>query len=640
MEGKGRKAAIPHISALDGARGLAVAGVLLFHGGHLTGGYLGVDFFFTLSGFLITSLLLAESSRTGAIGLGGFWARRARRLLPALAVLMVGVALYSATLATPSELAQIRSDAFATLGYVANWHEIVSRQSYFALFSAPSPLNHTWSLAIEEQFYVIWPVVFVGLLAWWKRATPKAVLATALTLAAGSSVLMIALYTPTNTNRSYFGTDTRAAAILFGVALAAALAIHGPATKRNTRIALEGVGLAGALGLAIAWTRLDGQSATLYRGGFLLCGLAATAIIAAAIHPQSGPIARALSFRPLCGLGLISYGVYLYHWPIDIVLDSERTHLQGWPLILVQTLITIAIAIASYVIIEQPIRRGALTSRTLQRLAPAVAITLVIVLFAATARTPRTAQALVNSARTALASARLPRIGAAERAFKLAPPGSRRVLVIGDSVALLLAPELAALHTRPPLAVFDAGILGCKYVPFAVGPSGVVQARFHDVYVTHYTTAVPCTQDWEAAVVKRFRPDIVFWIVSNPVDAVRSPDEGWLATCSARYAALARHSLSDEVAVLGSTGARVILTTAVYPRYPFAAEDRATDCGNVIRRQVAAATGSQLVDMLQYVCPHRACRTKQNGVTLRPDGEHYIGQGATIVAKWLLDQVQ
>src|SRR6476469_4184735 len=119
-----RPVAIPHISALDGARGLAVAGVLLFHGGHLIGGYLGVDFFFTLSGFLITSLLLAESNRTGSVGLGGFWTRRARRLLPALAVLMVGVALYAAVLAKPVELAQIRGDAFATLAYVANWRAV------------------------------------------------------------------------------------------------------------------------------------------------------------------------------------------------------------------------------------------------------------------------------------------------------------------------------------------------------------------------------------------------------------------------------------------------------------------------------------------------------------------------------------
>ncbi|HEY5014416.1 MAG TPA: acyltransferase, partial [Acidimicrobiia bacterium] len=254
---------------------MAVAGVLLFHGGHLTGGYLGVDFFFTLSGFLITSLLLAESSRTGSVGLGGFWARRARRLLPALTVLLVGVAVYSIALAKPSELAQIRGDAFGTLGYVANWHQIFAHQSYFALFTAPSPLNHTWSLAIEEQFYVIWPLIFVALLARFARSTPKAVLATSLALAGVSSVVMIVLYNPADTNRVYFGTDTRAAAILFGAALAAFLAIHGPARTRAARIAVECTGLVGAVVLALAWTRLDGQSSTLYRGGFAACGLAA-----------------------------------------------------------------------------------------------------------------------------------------------------------------------------------------------------------------------------------------------------------------------------------------------------------------------------------------------------------------------------
>src|SRR6478736_573720 len=171
-----------HISALDGARGAAVAGVLVFHSGHLLGGYLGVDFFFVLSGFLITSLLLAESTRTGRVGLGGFWARRARRLLPALGVLIAAVVGYCLLFAKPAELTQIRGDAFATLTYVANWRQVFSHQNYFALFNAPSPLQHTWSLAIEEQFYVIWPLVFVALLIRFKRGTPKAVLTVSLAL--------------------------------------------------------------------------------------------------------------------------------------------------------------------------------------------------------------------------------------------------------------------------------------------------------------------------------------------------------------------------------------------------------------------------------------------------------------------------
>ena len=234
MERRGQRS-IPHISALDGARGAAVAGVLLFHGGHLTGGYLGVDFFFTLSGFLITSLLLAEVARHNSVGLGAFWARRARRLLPALVVLMLGVAVYSRVIATPQELPQIRGDALATLAYSANWRSVFAHQSYFALFLSPSPLQHTWSLAIEEQFYLVWPLVFVALFAAFSRATAKAVLVTSLVLAAASVLLTVVLYDARNTNRDYYGTDTRAAAILFGVALAAGLALYGPVKRRGTR---------------------------------------------------------------------------------------------------------------------------------------------------------------------------------------------------------------------------------------------------------------------------------------------------------------------------------------------------------------------------------------------------------------------
>ena len=171
---------------------------------------------------------------------------------------------------------------------------------------------------------------------------------------------MIALYDPANTNRAYFGTDTRAAAILFGAALAAALADSARSTRRSARVALEALGDRGRRRPRDRVDPARRQSSTLYRGGFLLCGLAATAIIAAAVHPERGPIAHALSWRPLCALGLISYGVYLYHWPIDVVLDAQRVHLGGWPLFAVQTVVTLAVAIVSYRFIEQPIRHGAI----------------------------------------------------------------------------------------------------------------------------------------------------------------------------------------------------------------------------------------------------------------------------------------
>ena len=621
MEGEGRRATIPHISALDGARGLAVAGVLLFHGGHLVGGYLGVDFFFTLSGFLITSLLLAESSRTGSIGLGGFWARRARRLLPALAVLMVGIAIYCYAFALKDELYRIRGDAFATLGYVANWRQIFAHHDYFELFGSPSPLDHTWSLAIEEQFYVIWPLVFVGLLAWWKRAVPRAVLATTLVLACVSSVLMIVLYDPANVSRAYFGTDTRATAILFGAALAAWLAIHGPIRNPRRRMALEATAIVSAIGLGVSWSRLGGDSTTLYHGGFLFCGLAATAIIAAAVHPEPGPLSRLLSLRPLCALGLISYGVYLYHWPIDVALDQRQLGFGGWSLFAVQTVVTLAAAIASYRLIEQPIRRGALSSVQWRVLTPTIATGLVVMLAVATWGAPPVTSFY-----------RHPVAGAAN-AYAHAPADARRVMIVGDSVAYFLGPGFEAIR-KPRIAVLNFGLTGCTFL------AGVTRTRHRNTTGrTLVQGTTPCDPDWQVPAVKQYRPHVVFSIVGSAADAVFSRGR-WLPACSDAYASLYARSLRKEITNLGVRGAKVVLVNAAYPRYAFAREDGPTDCDNRLRRRVAAETGTQLVDLFASICPHGKCRDKQNGVTLRPDGEHYDGPGGRIVAQWLVDQVE
>src|SRR4051794_2930819 len=209
---------LPHVDALDGLRGVAVLGVLAFHLGHLRGGFLGVDLFFVLSGFLITSLLLAEWRRDGRIALGAFWARRARRLLPAVLVLIAAIAAYAATNPPSVAMHALRGDALATLAYVANWHAIVADHSYWELFSVPSLLAHTWSLAIEEQLYVVWPLIVVVALRFGRRA----LLFTALGLGVASAIAMIVLHGDGDpTSRVYFGTDTRAAAVLFGAALAA-----------------------------------------------------------------------------------------------------------------------------------------------------------------------------------------------------------------------------------------------------------------------------------------------------------------------------------------------------------------------------------------------------------------------------------
>src|SRR5262245_14814228 len=211
--------------ALDGVRALAVSAVLLFHGGvgALRGGFLGVDAFFVLSGFLITSLLLAERARHGRIKLSAFWVRRARRLLPALLVLLVVVVAAFRSVLAGTEVMLLRGDALAALGYIANWRMIYRGSDYFAQNASPSPLQHTWSLGIEEQFYLLWPVLMVAVLGLAARRSRAALLAVTLAGATASAIAAAMLYGPLDSNRAYFGTDARAQALLVGALLAVML---------------------------------------------------------------------------------------------------------------------------------------------------------------------------------------------------------------------------------------------------------------------------------------------------------------------------------------------------------------------------------------------------------------------------------
>ena len=342
-----------------------------------------------LSGFLITSLLLAEARDHGTISFTSFWARHARRLMPALACVLLFVAIYAALVAQPEELATIRGDALATLAYVANWRQIFASQDYFALFRSPSPLQHTWSLAIEEQFYLLWPLVVFGLvLRRSAGAAARRIFYASATLALVSTVWSQVLYQLSGATRVYYGTDTRIAAIAIGAALASALAMRGPIASRRARRSLEIAAVLGLVVLGLAWFRLSGSSPLLYRGGLLACGLATAVVIAAAVHPDRGPVHHLLSWRVLCWLGLISYGLYLWHWPLFVLLDSSRVHLTGWPLFAVQIAVTLVVSIACYRWIERPIRRGALRLSVVKVAVPAVAVLLIIVILWSTAGGP------------------------------------------------------------------------------------------------------------------------------------------------------------------------------------------------------------------------------------------------------------
>ena len=368
--------------ALDGLRALAVSAVLLFHQGFpwAGGGFLGVDIFFVLSGYLITGLLVEEWRANGRVSLTAFWARRARRLLPALYLFMLGIVVYTILFVAPQDLGKLRAAAFTTLAGVGNWRTLdISDVPDF------TPLNHTWSLAIEQQWYVVWPFIVIGLLSLW-RGSLKLLLGATVVLALLSALLMAWLYNPgSGAVRIYYGTDTRAQVLLVGGALAVLFAQYGAIRNGRGRFALQVASLACASAIVWACVRARHGTAPLSQGGYLLFALAVAVVIAAVSQSKSGPLARFLSLPPLRGLGLISYGVYLWHVPVYGALSIERTSLNGYALFAARAYLTLMLAIISYNLIETPLRRGALRRwRFSWTLAPAGAVCLAGLIFVVT----------------------------------------------------------------------------------------------------------------------------------------------------------------------------------------------------------------------------------------------------------------
>src|SRR5215204_1438194 len=280
---------------LDGLRALAVVAVLLYHAdvAWAPGGFLGVDVFFVISGYLITSLLLAEWGARGRVDLKAFWLGRARRLLPA-AFLVIAASLAFAVAFLPGEVARLRGDALASFGYVTNWYLIFEEQSYFETVGRPSLLQHLWSLAVEEQFYLLWPLLLTIVL-WrvapmrrWRRR--RLALFIALAGAAGSALLMATLYQPdVDPSRVYYGTDTRVAGLLFGSALAFVW-VPGQIPRWAERIRpllLDVAGLVALVALVWFYLRLDQYQPFLFQGGFALVALATTVVILVAVHPHT-----------------------------------------------------------------------------------------------------------------------------------------------------------------------------------------------------------------------------------------------------------------------------------------------------------------------------------------------------------------
>jgi len=643
------------VPALDGVRAVGLLLIMGFHFGvgWMPAGFVGVDVFYVLSGYLITGLLLGEWARAARIRLGAFWARRARRLLPALAVLLVVVTLVVRFTYPAGLYPDLRMADLSALFYFSNWWQIAASGNYFVATGAVSPLTHTWTLAVEEQFYLVWPLVALAVLHIGRRiarGTDRGVellLGISVAGVVASAVEMAVLYGHrADITRLYFGTDTHAQSILVGSALACTLTLvqrrrglvgmAPTATSRPARVILTVLGLAGAAGTLVLTTSQSGTSPALYRGGFLVSALSAAALIGAAVCVAGGPVARVLSVRPMVWMGTVSYGAYLWHFPVAIELDSARTGLHGPGLLAVRAAATFALAAASYYLVERPVMEGVLW-RSLKAAGPALAaLAATLVVVVAGTGVPAVAGArAVTPPGPSLPAAVHDRLESAG-AFAGKPV---RLLLLGDSVAITLSVGLGtgSVHAYG-VQVIDQGVFGCDYDTAPAYSQGQLTTPFTDCL--HWRTLY-------ADEIARTRPDVVGlltgrWSLTDRVvdgQTVHVGEPAWDAHLVGEYA--------DVLRSLAVPGVRVVLFDLPFFAPPQSAPDgapfpedqpsRVVAFNRDLARAAALDRGHvTLVDLNKILDPAGHFQTVLDGVTARwPDGIHVTPAGG----QWLQPRI-
>ena len=683
---------LSYMPGLDGIRGVGMLNIMGVHAGvWLTGGgFFTLDSFFALSGFLISSLLIAEWQRRRTIRLATFWARRARRLLPALFVMLLGVSFIFGVLVPLGTYPSLRGDALASLFYFANWHFIANSSNYFDQTALTSPLIHMWSLALEEQFYLVWPLVVLGVLKFFRSLW--VLLSVCVVGALASALEMALLFKPGNTTRLYFGTDTHAQSVLVGATLAVGLALWSERRKRRDRAQqpdgstdamvatgydwgartatgrwlLTAVGALGIVVSAVLYTSVNPGEAFVYRGGFLLAALAASAVLLSVCCAQQSPVSRILSFAPFTFIGRISYGMYLWHFPLFIYINHARTGLSGWALFGVRFVPTLLIAMASFTLIERPIRTGtffaswrAWLATPLSIVAVAGAVLVATVAPSASAALPETAAGVLPATpiRTEVPAA-----------YADSPV---RVLLVGDSEALTLGFGLNAAIAADPgryhMTLVDGGIVACGVADGTTftkaGVSGQqigwpcsphpAKGKCPPGGIFGPNQDVPC-QAWTAAWtdwIRQVDPNVVVLLAGGAEVLDRVYDGRTTNILDPVFAAYVKSQLEKAVRIGTDHGALMVLmskpcqSTGEQPDgSPWPEDSPARQAVyNSLLRQVAEQSPSTvyLQDLNSYICPGGTYEASLNGVPVRStDGVHFVigekGEGGQYLAPAIL----
>jgi peptidoglycan/LPS O-acetylase OafA/YrhL len=619
MKSHSSKLSLPYIPEFDGLRGVAVLGVFAFHLGFIDGGYLGVDLFFVLSGFLITTLLIHEKTTSGSISIQRFWIRRVRRLLPALLLFLIVVGILIQIYSEESSYLRIRNDMLATMLYVANWRSIFAEHDYWALFSSSSPLSHTWSLAIEEQFYLFWPIVVVGSFSISK--TPLNLL-TKIAIYGGflSVFLLVFIYLSNNDamSRVYYGTDTRISAILFGAALSVYQA-RSKSTKIASVVIPRSVVWISIGYLTSSWFLLAGDNPLLYQGGLLLSSVSVVVVILAIIQKRSILLNRVLAFGPLRSVGLISYGLYLWHYPIFIFIEEHYSWLNPYWSLCLKIVLTFIIATASYLFLELPIRNRKWSPRT----------NALLLLLALTCLSGEyyfvTRNAVILPLQTNFMSINLE---------KNTDISEQRILIVGDSVAVNLARGISEFSDKTTESLNIFGVTGC-------GILGNIDVKQNNGRVVLISNCDQIRANWKQKLIT-FKPSVVIFMYGGPMTD-RLINGIWSHPCDSNFNKVYQEKLTSAVELFSSNGVLVVLPTIAYSTISSnvnIAFHQRMDCINEIFRDVSASNkGAIIIELGKFICPSNLCRTEIDGIILREDGLHYSNEGAILIYDWLTNQV-
>ncbi|MEO7198003.1 MAG: acyltransferase family protein [Solirubrobacterales bacterium] len=631
--------------ALDGLRALAVVAVIGYHldYGIAKGGFLGVDLFFVLSGYLITSLLVAECTTRGRISISSFWARRVRRLLPGLIPPLLAVLLYAAVVADPLTQWSLRLDAFASLFYFANWHFIFSDQSYFAQYADPSPLRHFWSLAIEEQFYLVWPGL-VAVLLWLGRPRVRFLAAAALLGTFASVAAMALLWSANDPSPAYYSTFSRAHELLVGALLALLLSRNATraAASRMRGWSPAVVGISASLAVLLAFGIANDQTSAYYYGGSMAFCLAVALLIAAVERPGLNPVRDALSVSPARYVGRISYSLYLWHWPVIIWLNEDRVPLSGAALDGLRIAVMVSLAALSTHLLEEPIRRGEirdyLTPRRLVFAVPALSGLVVLAIIGATrgAQSPESATYVTVTAPA----------GVADSKSSGDPPV---IALFGDSVPRLLEPALTTVAESGRSIVINAAVTGCAVTE---GLQADTSGEVVPWQQTCETTAWPN----QARVIDRYNPDVVVWY-SATENTPRIIDGESFPPGTAAHREDLRAALEVAYERLTARGATLIVVRVPLHGIPpegcesleqserCATDEAANATVPYINAQLEwlanrHSADTRLISLDDVFCPSGSpCPSEIDGLPVRPDGSHFSPEFAPQVARALLDRV-